>query len=60
MIPDNRPGNTARELAELMDLDAYEVSKRVSDLHAQNLIEVVETRRCRVTNRLARTWRVAG
>lgn len=52
------PDHTGRELAtRWLDLEAYEVSKRLSDLERKGAIVSRDTRRCRVSGRKARTWR---
>ena len=54
------PGLTCRELAYELPLDAYEISKRLSDLSGAEQIAVNGTRRCRFSNRPARTWRAVS
>ncbi len=60
------PGLTCRELQQrqprLRDgsrrLDAYEISKRVSELNQLGLLVEVGRQRCRVTGKRARSWAV--
>lgn len=50
------PGRTCREIAKGLPLDAYEVSKRLSDLHQAGKIVSVGERRCLLSGRKARVW----
>lgn len=47
------PGLTAREIETRIDVKAH---KRLPELRAAGLVTNGESRRCRVTGRLAMTW----
>ena len=49
------PDLTAREAAARAGVDGG--WKRVSDLHAKGLVEISGQRACKMTGKLARTWR---
>jgi len=56
---------TAREVAERakemgLHREPESVRKRAAELEDMRLIQVVEVRRCSVTNKVAETWRLAG
>lgn len=53
------PGRTCNELARLGVLTERQLSKRLSDAHAAELIIAGPPRRCDVSRRPARTWRSA-
>lgn len=59
------PDRTAAEYSDLLVSEramhwyrAYQLAnKRISDLHSKGLVAVSGQRQCRVTGRMARTWR---
>lgn len=52
----DHPGSTSRELTRWLDLDRYQIARRLPDLEHAGKVRQGAQRRCAVGGRLSVTW----